>query len=149
MNKTVQLQDFKKVPLLLTLLLSFITFGVYMAYWFIRERKNFTNQEGIRVISIKLWWAFLLFLIVSFFHSLIGTFLFTPYGLAITESVDVILSAYFLGLLYYSVFRIRDIVEDTHQEKIFKPWLLVLFHIWYVQYKVNQAHRQPLHQKHR
>lgn len=58
--------------------------------------------------------------------------------MAVFDSVDMIISSYFLAILYFSVFRTKELLEGYVDEPIFKSWLLVLFHIWYVQYKINR-----------
>jgi len=40
--------------------------------------------------------------------------------------------------LYYSTFRLKELLEEEVEEEIFSPVLLVLFHIWYLQYKINR-----------
>ncbi|RFU67768.1 hypothetical protein D0469_13655 [Peribacillus saganii] len=129
---------FKKVSVWLVILLTAVTLGAYLGYWFLKERETLKTADKRRLIPVKVWWVFTVLLGISFLHNFIGGAVFTPYGNALFTSFDVIFSFYFLGLLYYSVFRVRDLLEDRYQEDIFKPWLLVLFHVWYLQFKINR-----------
>ena len=59
----------------------------------------------------------------------------------------MIVSFYFLGLLYYSLFRMKELLEERYEDISLNPWLLVLFHVWYLQFKINRlegnGHDQP------
>ncbi|HHY71922.1 MAG TPA: hypothetical protein GX497_01560 [Bacillus bacterium] len=130
--------SFKKVNVGLVVVLTIVTFGAYLGYWFLREGKTLKVIDCKGLIPIKLWWVFMIYLILSFFYNLLGEVLLTPYGFAVISSVDVVLSFYFLGFLYYSTFRVRDLLEERFENITIKPWLLVLFHVWYLQYKINR-----------
>lgn len=129
---------FKKVKVAVVVLLTIITLGIYLGYWFISKRRIFAEIDRAKWIPMKLWWVFTVFLCLSFLFNMIGTAFLTPYGNAVFSSFDVIGTFYFLGLLYYSVFRLRDLIEDYYVDVTIKPWLLVLFHVWYLQFKLNR-----------
>jgi purine-cytosine permease-like protein len=140
-KKTSQMSNqssLKKVNVALVILLSILTMGVYLGYWILNRRKSIEAISEHNFIPFKWWWACTIYLIVSLLYKIIGIFILTAYGMAVFDSVDIILSFYFLGLLYYSVFRIKELLENIFCEDTFKPWLLVLFHIWYLQYKINR-----------
>jgi len=129
---------FKHVHVAVVILLTIVTLGVYLGYWFLKERHTLKEWEKGSLIPMKLWWLFTILLGLSFIYHFIGSILFTPYGNAIFTSFDVIMSFYFLGLLYYSVFRMKDILQEVYEDVTFSPWLLVLFHVWYLQFKMNR-----------
>ncbi|PLS15388.1 hypothetical protein CVD28_24000 [Bacillus sp. M6-12] len=129
---------FKKVKVWFVVLLTWLTLGVYLGYWFLKERNTLKMADKRKLIPIKIWWLATIFLGLSFLYNLLGRAILTPYGFALFNSFDVIFSFYFLGLLYYSVFRVRDLLEEEYREAIFRPWLLVLFHVWYLQFKINR-----------
>lgn len=134
---------FKKRNVGIAVLLTFLTMGIYLGYWFLNERKTLKSIDTHKRIPIMLWWTATIFLFISFFYNLIGSAFLTPYGKAVFNSIDIILTFYYLGLLYYSVFRIKDLIEELYSEEIFKPWLLVLFNVWYLQYKINRINEEP------
>jgi hypothetical protein len=133
---------FKKRNVGLMVLFTFLTMGIYLGYWFLKEKNTLESLDGKRIIPMRLWVAATVFLSISFFYNFIGAAFFTPYGKALFDSIDIIFTFYYLGLLYYSVFRIRDMIEDLYNEVIFKPWLLVLFNVWYLQYKINRLNEE-------
>jgi membrane-associated HD superfamily phosphohydrolase len=130
--------EFKKTNIFLMVILSIVTIGIYNAYWFLSRKKYFKNLNTKNVIPYK-WWIFMLiYLILSLLYSLFGPVFFTEYGIAVLDSIDIILAFYFVGCLNYSVFRAREMIEDYFEEEIFQSWLLVVFNIWYLQYKINR-----------
>ncbi|MFE8703877.1 hypothetical protein ACFYKX_25220 [Cytobacillus sp. FJAT-54145] len=129
---------FKRVHVGLVILFSFLSLGIYLGYWFLSRKKSINDLKGEKVVPFKWWVVFTTILTISFVYKFVGPIFLTPYGMAIFDSIDVILSCYLLGLLYYSVFRLAELFEETYNEKIFQGWLLVLFHVWYVQYKINR-----------
>ncbi|MFI8688554.1 hypothetical protein [Rossellomorea sp. NPDC077527] len=129
---------FKKSNLFFLIPISILTFGVYYAYWFISRKKSFSQLTSKNFIPHGWWKFFLVFTIVSLIYDLIKDPFFTGYGISILDSYDIILSFYFVGCLYYSVFRAREMIEEHLDEKIFKPWLLVIFNVWYLQFKINR-----------
>ncbi|MGV3464073.1 MAG: DUF4234 domain-containing protein [Heyndrickxia sp.] len=132
--------EFKKTNILLMVILSLLTLGIYNAYWFISRKKYFNRLDAKDWIPYK-WWIFMLiYLIISFIYSFFGPVIFTEYGIAVLDSFDLILAFYFVGCLYYSVFRAKEMIEDHMDEGVFNSWFLVLFNIWYVQYKINRLH---------
>lgn len=138
---------FKKVPVSLVVLYSILTLGIYLGYWFLSRKNSIRNLKGSHVIPFKWWWVFTILLILSFLNRFIGSIILTPYGIAVFDSIDMILSFYFLGLLYYSIFRMKGIFEEEYDEKIFSSWLLVVFHIWYLQYKINRLGDMDIEEK--
>jgi uncharacterized membrane-anchored protein len=129
---------FKKTNLFFLIPISILTFGIYYAFWFISRKKAFSQLTSKNYIPNVWWKFFLIFSIVSLIYDLIKDSLFTGYGIAVLDSYDLIISFYFVGCLYYSVFRAREMIEDHVNERIFKPWLLVMFNIWYIQFKINR-----------
>lgn len=133
---------FKKRNVGLMVVFTFLTMGIYLGYWFLKEKNTLESLDEKRIIPMRLWVAATVFLSISFFYNFIGAAFLTPYGKALFDSIDIIFTFYYLGLLYYSVFRIRDMIEDLYNEDIFKPWLLVLFNVWYLQYKINRLNEE-------
>ena len=140
MNKeeTLEIKGFKRTNIFFVLFMSFMTFGIYICYWFLSRKNSFKKLGGENRIPYKWWTFFLLFTMVSFLYSLIGNAMFSKYGIDVLNSYEVIISFYFVGCLYFSIFRARDVIEDHVGERIFSPVLLVIFHIGYLQYQLNK-----------
>ncbi|RLQ91156.1 DUF4234 domain-containing protein [Falsibacillus albus] len=130
--------QFKKSNVALVVFLTFITLGIYLGYWFLNRKSTFNGIHQKNHIPFKWWWLFTIYLVLSFLFNFIGSAFLTPYGLSFFNSIDTIISFYFLGILYFSVFRVKDLIEEETNEGVFKPWMLVLFHVWYLQYKMNR-----------
>lgn len=143
MAKSSAEMGFRKRNISLVVLLTIVTLGIYLGYWFLKERQTLKSIDSKRVIPIRLWWAATIFLSASFFYNTIGSAFLTPYGKAVFNSVDIIITFYYVGLLYYSVFRIKDLIEEYYQEEMIRPWLLILFNVWYLQYKINRLNGEP------
>lgn len=128
----------KKTSVWFVVVLSVLTLGIYIGYWFLTRKAQFDSINTKNYIPKK-WWIFATFyLSLSFLFNFLGAALLTEYGLAYFTSIDVILSTYFLALLYYSVFRAKELLEQYQDEIQFSSIWTVLFHIWYLQYKINK-----------
>src|SRR5690625_4149322 len=123
----------------LVIVLSLVTFATYIGFWFLK-RKDVFNDFGKHYVPFRLWLVATIFLIISFAHFLLGNFIFTPFGLVYIESYNIILTYLFIALLYYSIFRIKDVLEREFHNLELNKYLVFFFHIWYIQYKINQMH---------
>ncbi|TMU82721.1 hypothetical protein FGG79_20790 [Bacillus sp. BHET2] len=124
----------KRTNLFLVVILSVVTAGIYLAFWFLRRRKAFGESQ----IPFKWWKVFAVYLILSFIINLIGDVFLTSYGETVIESINIILSYYFIGLLYFSAFRVKEVIEYHYRDAEVKKLWLVLFHVWYLQFKINR-----------
>ncbi|MBM4763252.1 hypothetical protein [Bacillus sp. B15-48] len=129
---------FKKTNVPLMVVLSYFTAGVYIAYWFLSRRKTFDKMQtnDLRVSFIHIMLAIN---IVIFVYSIVKGAIFGEVGILIIDSIEWILAFLALGCLYYSVFRAKESIEDELGETLYRPWLLIVFHVWYLQYKINQT----------
>lgn len=132
----------KNVNVAVMVLLTIITSGAYIGYWFISRKKKLNNHFPDNHIPFRWWVFFTVFLVLFFLNAIAGSIVFTPIELMNIEIADIIFTFYFLGILYYSLFRIQEQIEDFYEEKIFNRWLLFFFHLWYMQYKMNVLQRQ-------
>ncbi|MCM3055656.1 hypothetical protein NSQ96_14855 [Caldifermentibacillus hisashii] len=128
----------KKTNVFFVVFLSVLTLGIYIGYWFLSRKKDIIRLGKQNYIPFKWWWVFFVFLVVSFIYQFLGGAFLTDLGLNFFDSLDTICSFFYLGLLYYSTFRLKELLEEEVEEEIFSPVLLVLFHIWYLQYKINR-----------
>ncbi|MGM0831160.1 MAG: DUF4234 domain-containing protein [Bacillota bacterium] len=138
MHKKEDNNTLKRVNVFLAVLLTIITAGIYLAYWFLKRKKEFNKISPANYIPYKWWVVFAIYLALSLFINIFGSVFLTPYGETAVESINLILSYYFLGLLYYSSFRVKELIEDHIEDVEIKPVLLALFHVWYLQFKINR-----------
>ncbi len=129
--------DFKKLNLLWMILLTFFTLGAYIGIWFIKNKKNIVNMSTKHGIHFGIW---TLFTVISFsflFISLFGGVVLSDYGEEIISSYETIFNYLFIGLHYYSVFRMKEMLEE-HFDIDMSIYFLFFFHIFYIQHKINQ-----------
>ncbi|MFC4388028.1 hypothetical protein ACFOZ1_09435 [Gracilibacillus marinus] len=131
-------QDFKKRNLFIVVLLSIVTFGIYIGYWFLSTKPAFQFVKEKNEIPFKWWVVATIYLSLSLVISVISEFILSLYGLYVLDSIDLICAYLFIALLYYSIFRIKEVLEDADSEIEFNSYLLFFFHIWYIQYKLNK-----------
>lgn len=127
----------KKAPVWLMVILSIISMGFYMGIWMLNRKKDVQQLNSVNHVPFYLWSISTILLIVFFFLNVFRHFIFTDIGYLYVESFDIIFSFFFVGLLYYTVFRMRELIESTSSIK-YNQFLLLFFHIFYIQYKVNQ-----------
>ncbi|MFD1204966.1 MULTISPECIES: hypothetical protein [Sporosarcina] len=127
----------KKAPVWLMIILSIISMGFYMGIWMLNRKKDVQQLNSVNHVPFYLWSISTILLIVFFFLNVFRHFIFTDIGYLYVESFDIIFSFFFVGLLYYTVFRMRELIESTSSIK-YNQFLLFFFHIFYIQYKVNQ-----------
>ncbi|MRG87385.1 DUF4234 domain-containing protein [Salinibacillus xinjiangensis] len=140
-TETVEL---KKSNIVLVVFLSLITLGIYIGYWFLNRKDSIQTLESKRGVPFKWWVVFTIYLVTAFLLFFTDAVFFTPYGMLIVESVNTIIAYYFLGLLYYSVFRLKEVLESHYEELHLHKVLLFFFHIWYIQFKLNQLKQSSL-----
>lgn len=129
--------DFKKLNLLWMILLTFFTLGAYIGIWFIKNKKNIVNMSAKHGIHFGIW---TLFTVISFsflFISLFGGVVLSDYGEEIINSYETIFNYLFIGLHYYSIFRMKAMMEEYFDMEM-NVYFLFFFHIFYIQYKINQ-----------
>lgn len=124
----------RKTNVFLMVLLSIATMGIYVPYWFLTRKKSLAADE----LNAPLLKFLLVLYSLSFLYNLVRNALFADYGIQVLDSVDLMITFFGLGIMYFSVFRVRETIEEKYSETVFQPWLLLLFHIWYLQYKLNR-----------
>ncbi|UOQ83624.1 hypothetical protein [Gracilibacillus salinarum] len=129
----------KKKKLWIVILLSIVTLGIYVGYWFLSAKSSFQLINKKNYIPFKWWIVATIYLSLSLIISVIGEFVLTIYGLYMLDSMDLILTYFYLALLYYSIYRVKELLEEYDDEIELNKYLLFFFHIWYIQYKMNQA----------
>jgi len=136
--------DFRRVNLVLVILFSFITLGAYIGVWFLRHRDRIQRFSNKVEIHFGLWKVFTIVSFIFLFIKLFGSVVLSEYGVVNIQSYETIFNFFFIGLLYYSIFRFKDSLEDECDLYLNK-YLLFIFHIFYIQYKLNQVHSTSKH----
>lgn len=118
-------------------LLSNLTLGAYVPYWFI-SRKNslqyLTNKLNFSTLYIMLG----LYIFFLAYYVIGGVFL-NELGQNLMDSISWIVTFWGFGILYYSTFRIVEAVEKSIGEQVFNRFFVLLFHIWYIQFVLNKT----------
>lgn len=137
-NEGESLSGFKTTTVLFTVILSLITVGIYVPYWFISRRKAMNQRPseenvalGAPVVAIVLYGFLALTMVpVSFFVS--------GWLLAYYDYLQMVFIYLGVALILYVAFQMRSILNEGIQEKKLSGWCTFLFHIWYLQYKINR-----------
>lgn len=128
---------FKKTHPLFSFLLTNLTLGAYVPYWFLSRRDSIEQLGKVELHFKLLKLLFALYIGLAFYYIIGGAF-FTEEGAAFMDTVNIWITFMGLGITYYSIFRVAEAIEMNTDMKVFNRWLLVLFHIWYLQYKINK-----------
>jgi len=128
----------KKSNMFLLVFLSIITLGAYIGLWFLRQREDINRLSGKNGIHFGLWRLFVFLSFAFLFIRLFGAMILSDYGMAYMLSFDTLFSYLFIALLYYSIFRLKDVLEVEEGLELNK-YLLFFLHIFYIQFKINGA----------
>lgn len=128
---------FKQSNPVLLFLLSNITLGAYVPYWFI-SRKNPLQYltSKLNFLNLYIMLGIYMFFLVYY---VIGGVLLNELGQNLMDSISWIVTFWGFGILYYSSFRIVEAVEEDMGERVFNRFLVLLLHIWYIQYVLNKT----------
>ena len=130
--------DFRKNNLILMVLFSFITLGAYIGIWFLKQKNMIMQFPAKLGIHFGLWRFFTIASFVFLFIKIFGGVILSDYGMDNIKSYETIFNFFFVGLLYYSIFRLKEGLEDEYDISL-NSYLLILFHIFYIQFKINQS----------
>ena len=147
------MQQFKKTPLILVILLSIITSGIYWPIWFLTRRTAFNNLNSHE----KLTKGPLIFSIIAIALSNAWSILMASPFVWETPifDVDVLFKVFELGLvvdllamaaaiiLTMNALKVRRILIHHYNRHLgmdinFSWMLTFLFQIFYLQYKINE-----------
>ena len=129
--------DFKKLNLLWMILMTFLTLGAYIGVWFIKNKNNIKDITSKHGIHFGLWTFFTVLSFSFLFISLFGRVVLSDYGEEIINSYETIFNYLFVGLHYYSIFRMKEMMEEYFDMEL-NIYFLFFFHIFYIQHKINQ-----------
>lgn len=135
--KVKKIIGFKKSYVAMMVVWSLVTMGAYIGLWFIHRRKDIEKIEGNHNLSFGLWKVFTIISFTFLFIQLFGGMILSEVGLLTIDSFDMMFSFFFVGLLYYSIFRVKEVLEEN-TDMDFNVYALFFFHIFYIQYKTNK-----------
>jgi len=118
-------------------LLSNLTLGAYVPYWFI-SRKNSLQYLTSKLNFSTLYIMLGLYIFFLAYYVIGGVFL-NELGRNLMDSISWIVTFWGFGILYYSTFRIVDAVEEKMGKQVFNRFFVLLFHIWYIQFVLNKT----------
>lgn len=135
--------SFKKVHPLLCVFLTNITLGAYVPFWFLNREKYIEQLDNnkIKYSSLKILLFFYVFFALYYF---MGKAVFTEIGANFVETIHLWVTFIGLGITYYCVFRFAEILEQNVDNIHFNKSLLLFFHIWYLQYKINKLNTSKM-----
>lgn len=118
-------------------LLSNLTLGAYVPYWFI-SRKNTLQYLTSKLNFSTLYIMLGLYIFFLAYYVMGGVFL-NELGQNLMDSISWIVTFWGFGILYYSTFRIVEAVEENMGERVFNRFFVLLLHIWYIQFVLNKT----------
>lgn len=136
---------FKKVNVWLTVLLTFVTFGFYLPYWFITRSGAANRMQSSKKLNKWPFYIVVVLYIISLLASFASGFMEVDSG---ADDPTVIMFNIISGvmnliggiILIVQAFKLRAIFNDhfaAKGEKFSGIWTF-LGNIWYFQYKVNK-----------
>lgn len=137
-QKVKTTRGFKKSNVAMMVIWSIVTMGAYVGLWFVQKREDIERIDGDHHLSFGLWKVFTVVSFTFLFIQLFGGMILSDVGLLTIDSFDIMFSFFFVGLLYYSIFRVRELLEENTDLE-FNVYALFFLHIFYIQYKTNKS----------
>ena len=152
-EKTKDVPELAKTPILLTIFLTIITFGLYFPCWFLWQRKALNSLQGRTKLNKTLLIVGLVVEIINLIAAIVsGVFA----GLAVefpgyafqqwsdrigshTDWIDIVTFIFYTAM----VFMVRRILKEHYNEHLgqqipFSGPATFFFQIYYLQYKINR-----------
>lgn len=127
-----------KTNVFLMVIFSILTMGTYIGYWFLKRRNDIERIDLNHHLSFGMWKLFTFISFAMLLVQLFGGMILSEVGLLTMDSLNMMFSFLFFGVLYYSIFRIKEVVEENSEIELNK-YALFFMHIYYIQYKLNRA----------
>jgi hypothetical protein len=127
----------KKRNVLLMILLTLITYGVYIPVWFLNRKDSINNLNSKEKISAG---PIIFLLIISIIYAimLIPSILFTETSIgSIIDWIDIIINLAGSIIILIMSFKVRRILNEHYNTKI-SDIATFLFTFFYLQYKINR-----------
>ncbi|MHC4489705.1 MAG: DUF4234 domain-containing protein [Planctomycetota bacterium] len=146
-------KNLKKTPVILTIVFTIITYGIYYPLWFLRRKNAINNLKsekklgnGVFIFGIIIYsTSVVLSVVAAFMGGLVE-------DLAALDTIDYVrkLFNFYIGgvvsmMLFIQCFKVRTILNDhfnVHLERDIRlsGVAVFFFQIWYLQYKINRLY---------
>lgn len=131
MPKTTGAKKLPDMSVFLLIIISMVTYGIYMPFWFFNRRDALNNLKSDTKISDAVIIIAIVMAIIS------GALLVPSYRSWFAERLDGMISlAQWVVFLVLS-FQVRRMLMDHYKIPISGIWTF-LFSIFYLQYKINR-----------
>lgn len=135
--------SFKKVHPAVAIVLTNITLGAYVPFWFLSRRKSVEQLFKTNINYKSLYILLFLYIFMALYYFM-GKALFTETGANFMETISLWITFIGLGITYYCVFRFAEVIEQEIDDVRFNKAFLILFHIWYLQFKINKIQSKQI-----
>lgn len=126
----------KYVPVWVTIILSIVTLGIYIPYWFVTRAKELNRMAGKKVISRKIPVLIFILYCMSNLILLIGPYFINEIAMMLYEYIDILITyAGIICIVHYS-FVIRKVLNHESMKTAFT----LIFNIWYLQFYINKIY---------
>jgi hypothetical protein len=137
-------QVLQKKSVFLVWLFSFLTLGIYAAFWYLKRKPEFDNLGTQKKLSKGLAITYLIFIIICAIYNL--AIMIMGYTLQNVSEGNIILSVIVIPLIVLHLilaFNTRTILNDVWASKKITrkvSWLFTLiFGLFYLQYEINRT----------
>jgi hypothetical protein len=132
--------ELKKTPVLVVLLFTVITLGLYFPIWFLRRRKALNHlapeDDNVNVVVFGLAGLFVLAFCFGLYQGLqSGMGAIPTRNAQLTTRIVDLVSRLFVIV---ASFRVKTILEGHYPERLSAVWTFFLS-IFYLQYRINRA----------
>ncbi|WP_026691102.1 DUF4234 domain-containing protein [Alteribacter aurantiacus] len=131
--------EFKSTPVIVTILLSLITMGIYMPYWFLTRRKELNKIDPEKKVSFEFPLSVLILYSLSALFTVL--YLILPFSegfVATIDGLDRIITFYGVTVMVILSFRAVSLLKSYDSSIPVSKLATFFFTIWYVQYKINK-----------
>lgn len=137
----------KKQSVLLNLLYSLLSLGVYLPLWFLLRLKGFNQLNPQKPFKA---WPLMGVLVISVLDAVLTILDLTGWhkvsliGMLLDQLFFQLLSLAGFAILTLECFKLKHLLEEAYEVRL-DPVLLLLFSIWYLQHWINHlVERKPL-----
>lgn len=138
----------KIISVLLVLVLTVITFGIYYPVWFLKRREALNNFESKTELNKGTYIGLIALVVVSLLLDLVSGYatIQAQGGNDLSRKIEVIrmvLSLVYTITLIIGCFKVRSILDDHFNARLnlnipFSKLPTLIFGILYLQYKINR-----------
>ncbi|WP_316572861.1 DUF4234 domain-containing protein [Neobacillus sp. YIM B06451] len=128
----------RMTPVWLTVLLSFLTIGIYFPYWLLNRGDEVNRLAGKKIIHKWAPWLVLILYSVSALVFMIGPFFLNEIAIMLYEYIDNLITVFGVSCIIWYSFRIREVLMEKMEDESINGILTFFLTIWYLQHKINK-----------